>query len=277
VRIELDPSEPELAKSIAAALTSPPAQATLNAWSEGAPRYRVSFAEGGHQRALVLAIALAVSKAVPALVNDSRDASWEIVVVRDASPPHLVLVPRAYEDARFSYRKRDVRAASHPTIAAALARACVPQATDVVWDPFLGSGLELIERARLGPVRTLLGSDIDPTALDAARENLAAAGVRAELREGDALRLHPDNVSLILTNPPMGRRLLRDSSLGSFLDAFVAHAATVLARRGRLVWLSPLPERTRRVAERAGLHVGPEGAMVDMGGFSAELQTFRRG
>jgi 23S rRNA G2445 N2-methylase RlmL len=188
-----------------------------------------------------------------------------------------VLDPRPNEDARVSYRNLDIRAASHPTIAAALARACVPQAKDVVWDPFLGSVIELIERARLGPVRTLLGSDIDPTALDAARENLAAAGVRAELREGDALRLHPDNVSLILTNPPMGRRLLRDSSLGSFLDAFVAHAATVLARRGRLVWLSPLPERTRRVAERAGLHVGPEGAMVDMGGFSAELQTFRRG
>jgi 23S rRNA G2445 N2-methylase RlmL len=236
----------------------------------------VSFAEGGHQRALVLRIALAVSSALPALINDSRDASFEVVIVREDPRPHLVLVPRAYVDPRFSYRKRDVRAASHPTLAAALARAAGARPTDVVWDPFVGSALELVERARLGPAQKLLGSDHDPGALEAAEENLAAAGVRAELREGDALRLHPENVSLILTNPPMGRRLLRDSTIGNFLDAFIIHAADVLTPGGRLVWLSPLPERTRRVAKGAGLDVAHEGPMVDLGGFSAELQTFRR-
>jgi precorrin-6B methylase 2 len=277
VRVELPDGDPDLALAVATALASPAAQATLTAWSEGAPRYRVSFAGGGHQRALVLRIALAVSSALPSLVNDSRDASFEVVLVREDPRPHLVLVPRAYEDPRFSYRKRDVRAASHPTLAAALARTAGARPTDVVWDPFVGSALELVERARLGPVRKLLGSDHDPGALEAARENLAAAGVHAELREGDALRLHPENVSLILTNPPMGRRLVRDSTIGNFLDAFVAHAADVLIPGGRLVWLSPLPERTRRVAKSAGLDAGPEGPMVDLGGFSAELQTFRRG
>jgi hypothetical protein len=276
VRVELPVNESNLPAAVATALATPAAQGTLAAWSEGTPRYRLSFSEGGHQRALLLRIALAVSKALPGLVNDSRDASWEVVVVRKSQHPHLVLVPRAFDDSRFAYRKRDVRAASHPTLAAALARAAGARATDVVWDPFVGSGLELIERARLGPVRRLLGSDIDPSALAAARENLAAANVRAELREGDALRFRPPDVTLILTNPPMGRRLLRDSSLGNLLDAFISHAAEVLAPGGRLVWLSPMPERTRRAGAKAGLDAARVGTMVDMGGFDAELQTFRR-
>jgi 23S rRNA G2445 N2-methylase RlmL len=263
------------ADAIAEALAREPAPSALRAWTDGAVRYRLCFSEGGHQRALVFRIAEAIRRRRPELVNDSRAPSWEIVVVRQAEQPHLVLVPRGYEDPRFSYRKRDVRAASHPTIAAALARAGGVRPDDVIWDPFVGSGLELVERARLGPYRTLVGSDIDSDALAAARENLAAAGVRAELRGGDALELHPAGVSLILTNPPMGRRLVRDSSLGSLLDAFVRHSARVLVPGGRLTWLSPLPERTRATARAAGLRASP-GTLVDMGGFEAELQRFER-
>jgi SAM-dependent methyltransferase len=246
----------------------------LTTFTRGAPRYSLRFAEGGHRRALVFRIADAIGRAAPELVNDPRDESWEIVVV-ERPPAHLVLVPRAFEDPRFSYRRRDVRAASHPAIAAALARTAGARPSDVVWDPFVGSGLELIERARLGPYRTLLGSDLDPEALAAARENFAAADVAVDLRVGDATDLQPSGVTLIVTNPPMGRRLLRDRTLAALLDAFIAHAARVLTPGGRLVWLSPLPERTRAAAIAARLEA-PPGPMVDMGGFDAELQTLRK-
>jgi tRNA G10 N-methylase Trm11 len=208
-------------------------------------------------------------------MNDPREPSWEISVLRRADEPHVLLAPLAFDDPRFAYRKRDVRAASHPTIAAALARAATARPDDVVWDPFVGSGLELIERSKLGAYRALLGSDLDPAALDAARENLSAAGVAAELRAGNALELRPHGVSLILTNPPMGRRLVRDRTLGDLLDAFVTHAARVLMPGGRLVWLSPLAERTRSRAISLGLR-GTPGPSVDLGGFEAELQSFRR-
>ena len=125
------------------------------------------------------------------------------------------------------------------------------------------------------PHRALIGTDLDPAALDAARANLDAAGLAAELREGDATRLTPPGVTLVITNPPMGRRLLRDRTLVTLLDAFVPHAAAVLSRGGRFVWLSPLPERTRRAAAAAGLEL-VSGRMVDMGGFEAELQTLRK-
>jgi hypothetical protein len=73
----------------------------------------------------------------------------------------------------------------------------------------------------------------------------------------------------------MGRRLVRDATLGALLDRFVAHAARVLAPGGRLVWLSPFPGQTRARAEACGLHT-PTGPLVDLGGFEAELQVFSK-
>jgi 23S rRNA G2445 N2-methylase RlmL len=194
-----------------------------------------------------------------------------------AGAPRLVrveLVPTV-GDPRFSYRQGDVPAASHPTIAAALARLAGAGPNDVVWDPFVGSGLELCERSLLGPSRRLLGTDLDVAALDVARENLRAAGARSfELVRADALAFRPaERPSVILTNPPMGRRVHRSADLGALLERFVAHAAAVLAPdRGRLVWITPMPDRTGAAARRAGLSPQFE-RDVDMGGFRARMQV----
>src|SRR5207344_2651286 len=101
------------------------------------------------------------------------------------------------------YRSRDVPAASHPTIAAALARVAGTRNDDVVWDPFCGSALELCERARLGRYAKIIGSDLDAKALVAARANLDAAGAPdAELHVGDALAFTPPvPPTLVITNP----------------------------------------------------------------------------
>jgi 23S rRNA G2445 N2-methylase RlmL len=276
VRVELPAATVEtLPEAVALALSGATAKAAFQAWTDGGVRYRLSFSEGGHQRALVFRIVEAIRARIPALINDPRAPSWEISVVRDAATPHLVLEPTAFEDPRFAYRRREVRAASHPTIAAALARAAGARPDDVVWDPFVGSGLELVERARIGPYRALIGSDLDAQALEAARENLTAAGLSAELVLGKATELRPAGVTLIVSNPPMGRRLVRDRSLGDLLETFVRHASRVLVSGGRLVWLSPLPERTRNAAMSFGLRT-ERGPIVDLGGFDAELQTLRR-
>jgi hypothetical protein len=276
VRCELGAgSEADLPELIARAVAGDAARAALDAWTDGSVRYRLAFAGSGHQRALLFRAVEAIRRRRPELVNESRSAAWEIRVFHRATEPHLLLVPVAAPDFRFAYRQREVHAGSHPTLAAALARSAGVHSSDVVWDPFVGSGLELVERSKLGPYQRLIGSDLDPSALDAARENLVNAGVSAELLLGDATRLEPAGVSLILSNPPMGRRLLRDRSLGALLDRFVAHAARVLVPGGRLVWLSPLPEQTHQRATTLGLRSsrGPE---VDLGGFGAELQLFRR-
>lgn len=266
--------ETEPAERIAEALTRGETLALFQRWTRGRARFRLAWTLPGHRRALQWAVAQAVRRRTQALINDSRAALWTVRAAPDASG-ELRLVPRLDPDPRFGYRLGAVRAASHPTIAAALARFAAARPDDVVWDPFVGSGLELAEIARLGSVRALWGSDVDAAALDVARANLEAAGVAARLRQADALGWAPDGVSLIVTNPPMGRRLARDGSLEALLTGFVRHAARVLRDGGRLVWLSPLAEKTARAARAAGLDVdaGPD---VDLGGFVAQLQTLTR-
>jgi tRNA G10 N-methylase Trm11 len=144
---------------------------------------------------------------------------------------------------------------------------------DVVWDPFVGSGAELVERALLGPYRALLGSDSDARALAVAADNLAAAHLVASLERADAVIHSPPGVTLIVTNPPMGRRASRVAGLADELDRFVAHAASVLLPAGRLVWIAPWPARTRDVATRAGLKLD-RAFLIDMGGFEAEMQRW---
>ncbi len=255
------------------------AEPLLEELTEGPIRFRVSWSGGAHRRALTWKLAeraLALRSRGSRLVNDPTESLWELMVSERRSLVRFSLSPRGLPDPRFRYRVRDVPAASHPTIAAALARVAGALGDDVVWDPFVGSGLELIERARLGPYRALLGTDLDEAALDAARANLASAGVEASLARTDALSFTPPEApTLIVTNPPMGRRVHRQGDIGELLERFVARAATVLSPGGRLVWLSPQAERTRVAARRHGLDLEIV-ALVDMGGFDAELQVLRK-
>ncbi|HET9958980.1 MAG TPA: methyltransferase [Polyangiaceae bacterium] len=248
----------------------------MRAWTDGAPRFRLDWSDGGHQRALTYRVLEELHRLQVPLENDPRAACWTVrAPVSGRGELHLVPLPE--RDPRFEYRVADVPAASHPTLAAALAQSGGQRSDDIVWDPFLGSGLELVERARLGSYARLIGTDLSSRALQAARANLQSAGVqRYELHTSDALEFQPDDgVTLIVSNPPMGRRVARDGSLNELLPRFVAHAARVLRPKGRLVWLSPLPQLTAQAAQSLPLRLesGPE---IDLGGFSATLQIFRR-
>jgi len=262
-----------LSETVARAATSDAARSLFATWTDGAARYRLAWAEGGHRRSATWDATRAIAARAPDLVNDPTGSTWEIAVAYDDDAVEATLAPQSLTDPRFTWRRGDVPAASHPTIAAALARVAGVREDDVVWDPFVGSGSELIERALLGPYRELVGSDVDPRALGVARENLAAAGLTARLEERDAMAAPPEGVTLVITNPPMGRRAARSQGLDVLLDRFVAHAAAALGPRGRLVWLSPWPRRSRTAAQHAGLTL--DGArLVDMGGFDAELQRW---
>jgi 23S rRNA G2445 N2-methylase RlmL len=237
-------------------------------------RYRLAWAEGGRRRATTWEVTRAVAARAPALVNDPTSSNWEVVATAGEREVQLDLAPRGLVDPRFAWRKGDVPAASHPTVAAALARVANPLDGDVVWDPFAGSGAELVECGLLARC-ALFGSDTEARALAIARDNLSAAGLDARLERQDALDPAPRGVTLVITNPPMGRRASRGEAVAELLDAFVAHAAGSLARGGRLVWMAPWPRRSRVAAERAGLSL-EWARTVDMGGFDAELQRWRR-
>ena len=266
----------DLATAVIDALTSDDALDVMRTFTRGTIRYRLAWESRGPSRALVWRVAEGVSARKPELVNDPTQSTWEASIFEgkgheENGHVRVELTPRALVDPRFTYRTGDVPAASHPTLAAALVRVAGVRPNDVVWDPFVGSGSELVERAKHGAFASLHGSDTEPRALDVARANLLAAGLTADLALGDATSHVVPGVSLILTNPPMGRRVAR-GELATLLDRFIDHAAKVLAVGGRLVWLSPLPDRTRERLNAAGLKRGFR-QIVDMGGFDAELQS----
>jgi 23S rRNA G2445 N2-methylase RlmL len=263
-----------LQRAVARAVASEGAQRIFSTWTVGVVRYRIAWAARGHKRA-AWDTARAIGNLTPELVNDPTLSLWELVVATTRNAVDVAIAPRDLDDPRFAWRRRDVPAASHPTIAAALARVAGVRADDVVWDPFVGSGAELIERAIAGPYASLQGTDTDAGALASARENLHAAGVVALLEQKDALAHAPRGVTLVITNPPMGRRASRTPRRADMLDSFVAYAASVLSPGGRLVWIAPSPSRARKVARDAGLTLD-WARIVDMGGFDAEMQRWTR-
>ncbi len=270
-------TDPGLA--VQAALGSDVARAVFAAFTVGPKRYRIEWASGGHRRGLTFRTAQAVARAHADLVNDPTASLWE-VVVDETRGVRIELWPRGLDDPRFTYRVEQVPASSHPTLAAALARVGGVRADDVVWDPFVGAGTELVERARLGPFAKLIGTDLDDRVLAHARVNLTAAGVTAgtvDLAVGDARNFRTrERPTLILTNPPMGRRVLNKTVTGALYDDFLTHATAVLAPGGRLVWLSPRAADTAARARKLGLQLKAS-HRIDMAGFWAELQLFLKG
>ncbi len=248
----------------------------LQSLTEGAIRWRVEWLGAGHRRGATRELAEQVERLAPNLVNDPIASDWEIEIARERRTMRIVAIPKSWDDARFSYRVADVPAASHPTLAAAIARVAGPRDDDVVWDPFVGSGLELIERAKLGPYRTLLGTDTDEGALVAARKNMASARVRdVRLEIGDARTFRPREVTLVVTNPPMGIRVKAAPRLADMLTASIENVVSTLVRNGRFVWITPNAKLTNRVLERANMKRTLD-LVVDMRGFAANLQRWTR-
>lgn len=245
----------------------------LVALTDGPVRWRLDLVGEGHRRGLVWALAQRVRTLAPALINDPTTTTWDVVA--DGTRGTLDARPRRFVDARFAWRQRDVPAASHPTIAAALARLGGVEPGDVVWDPFCGSGAELIERALRGPTTRILGTDLSAAALDAARANVAAAGLaeRIELAVGDARRSAPAGVTLVVSNPPLGRRIRGD--VHTMLLEFARHAAAALAPGGRLVWVTPIARDSDALLRSLGLRLERDLA-VDLGGFDVPMQRWRK-
>jgi hypothetical protein len=273
--------------AVVGALASPECRAIVEALSTVPARYRLEWADAGHRRGLTFRVAAALAERAPFLANDPTASDWEAVITESSRPSpspdgarkgerenkiSVELWPRGLDDPRFAWRVAQVPAGSHPTVAAALAQVGGAHKDDIVWDPFVGAATELVERAKRGGFSRLFGSDLDPQALDAARQNLAAAGLPATLFAGDAVSAAPPIApTLIITNPPLGRRVLDRRRTGDLYEGFLRNAAASLKPGGRIAWMTPRPTETDDYAAAAGLAVD-ERLRVDMGGFTVELQ-----
>lgn len=157
-------------------------------------------------------------------------------------------------------------------------------------DPFCGSGTLLLEAAGILADRDggaedrfpISGSDVRAEAVEGARANLAAAGLRRiEVSQHDARELsslvEAGSLDYIVTNPPFGIRLGRGSNFHVLYRDFLAAAAAALRPSGVLALLVG---KRRGVFNRI-LQAYPEFEVlavriVEMGGVYAALFLLRR-
>lgn len=266
----------------AEAVASPASLAYFEHFTEGPWRYRIHDDSRKRQSREVSQLAERVHAREPRLLNDTRQAPWTVHLRSDRKGARIELCPHAAADRRFAYRQGDVPAASHPPLAAALAYLARPKPSSVIWDPFCGSGTELIECAQRAAMEhngaafsgIAIGTDLAQEALTAAADNWRQAGLAPEQtafhlsdfrqwRELPALSLR--SVDCIVSNPPMGRRV-PVGDLRVLMDELFVAAAELLKPGGCLVIANPVQMRTPEAFRRSFR------AQVDMGGFSAWIE-----
>ncbi|HEY1171274.1 MAG TPA: methyltransferase domain-containing protein [Verrucomicrobiae bacterium] len=263
-------------EALAQIIGSTYAQRILTAFTTGSLRYRLDFVGKGHQRGAVQTVANRAYALNPGVINDPQEAPWTISVYPQGRRRLVELSPKSASDPRFTYRQQDVPAASHPPLAACLARMAGREEHEVVWDPFCGSGIELIERSLLGGVDTVYGSDLSAEAVDITEKNIAAANLKlkqakvacVDFRDFAKQELGPESVSLIISNPPLGKRVPIPNLRGLIYD-LIDVAAMVLKPGGRLVFANPIPmENPPRLLKLRTRQV------VDFGGFDCRVEKY---
>jgi 23S rRNA G2445 N2-methylase RlmL len=90
-----------------------------------------------------------------------------------------------------------------------MCRLSEPAEGQTVIDPMCGAGTILIERNRLVRPGLLVGGDLFPDPLHAARRNLSAEATPGRLAQWDARRLPlgDQSVDRVISNLPWGRRI----------------------------------------------------------------------
>ncbi|NBV84809.1 MAG: hypothetical protein EBS01_00755 [Verrucomicrobia bacterium] len=239
--------------ALASIITSKAALCVLQSFTSGPIRYRLEFASRKPAPSAVRDLTERVFAKAPELLNDPRAALWEIMIRESAAGISVELRPRLRPDPRFDYRQGDVPAASHPPLAAAMARIAQVGQTggERIWDPFCGSGLELAECVLMGGVESVFGTDLSSAAVAVADANVAAASGRRreEVRASRDFvasdfraaldRRELRDLTLIITNPPLGKRVPVED-LRQMVHGLFEAAKRLLRPGGRLVFVNPL-------------------------------------
>jgi ubiquinone/menaquinone biosynthesis C-methylase UbiE len=194
---------------------------------------------------------------------------WEVLV--RLSPRPLATRP---------WRVCNMPGALNATLAHCMIRLCEPTTDDLLVNLACGSGTLLVERLALGRVRSALGCDIDPMALDCARANLHAAGcdrlVRLELWDAGRLPLADASVNMICADLPFGQLVGSHRQNEALYPQIFAEATRIAASGARMVLLT---HEVRLLERVAGQYVGrwqlDEVLPVRAGGMTPRVYLFR--
>jgi ubiquinone/menaquinone biosynthesis C-methylase UbiE len=161
----------------------------------------------------------------------AEQEGWEVLVRLSPRP----LATRAW-------RVRNLPGALNATVAYAMARLTGPRPDDTLLNLACGSGTLLIERLTLGPADLAIGCDTDQSALAAARENLAAAGldraVRLEHWDATWLPLPDRSIRVVLADLPFGQLVGSHRANEALYPSLLAEATRVAAPGARMVLIT---------------------------------------
>lgn len=171
--------------------------------------------------------------------------SWDVNV-----EPHGVELGALYLTQRFGELAR-TPASTNPVIAAVMVRLAKIQPGQTVLDPFCGAGTLLVLAAAMAEPGRLLGGEIQPRWLDAARSNLGAG----HLARADARRLPvaSGTVDRVLANLPFGKRVGSHRINEDLYPAALREIARVLPGNGRAVLLTEDKRLFRETVQRTPL------------------------
>jgi tRNA (guanine6-N2)-methyltransferase len=205
------------------------------------------------------------------------------------------LIALRLTDRRMRHRtyKQEHRPASlRPTLAAAMVYLSRPRPGDRFCDPMCGAGTILAERAQAGPYRLLVGGDIDPDAIRAARVNLRsvaralpASGWQTDdlrggcvLHEWDAraLALGSGSLDVVVSNLPFGEQIGSHQENPALYDRFFQQLTRVLVPGGRVVLLTGERELMKSVLQRYPPLRLEHQVLVGVLGQAARIYVLRR-
>jgi tRNA (guanine6-N2)-methyltransferase len=165
------------------------------------------------------------------------------------------------------YQLAHMPASLRPTVAAAMGWLSIPTRDDRTLDALCGSATLLIERGQLQEYQQLIGGDIRPEAISAARRNALAAGVNISLQVWDARSLPLDAASItrIITNLPFGKQIGTSESNEHLYPALAAEFGRVLAADGVLVALTSQDRVFQQILDEQGWHTSKKVVLVVLG------------
>ena len=197
---------------------------------DGPAGYRVDQRDADQRRLLSTRIAALTGWA-------EAPSNWVINCRPDG--PDLVVDIGPLHWSRRHHRLERLPWSTPVVVAEVLVRLAKVRPDDRLLDPCCGAGTNLVAAAQAG-VRSLLGVDLDPAAVSAARTNLDRAGVQGRIRRGSAteLDLKPGSIDRVVANLPFGKQVGSHGSNQELYPALLAGLSRALTPGGRMVLLT---------------------------------------
>lgn len=175
------------------------------------------------------------------LINSTDEYEVELRILADRDGVlRAFLKMNTIEMERFSYRKESIAASIHPSQAAMMLKLAEPYMKEraQILDPCCGVGTMLVERHKLLPVREIYGIDIFGDAIEKAKINCEAAGMRVNFIHRDYLDFkHGYLFDEIIANMPLRGKKTKEEQ-DAFYNAFFAKSEELLVQGGKLILYS---------------------------------------